>query len=78
MHRPLEGDCELELLNFETKEGHSTFNHSAAHVLGNVIEFHYGSHLCIGPPLKAGFYYDSYMGEEKVHTTSYEKLEKMA
>ncbi|KRX04919.1 Threonyl/alanyl tRNA synthetase, class II-like, putative editing domain [Pseudocohnilembus persalinus] len=78
LHRPLEGDCKLELLGFEDKEGHSTFNHSAAHVLGNVIEYHYGAHLCIGPPLKTGFYYDSYMGNEKVHITSYEKIEKMA
>lgn len=46
--------------------------------MGNVIEYHYGAHLCIGPPLKNGFYYDAYIGEEKIHSTSYEKLEKIA
>lgn len=52
LHRPLEGDCTLELLDFEDQHGKSTFFHSSAHILGNVVEYHYGAHLCIGPPLK--------------------------
>jgi threonyl-tRNA synthetase len=28
--------------------------------------------------LKNGFYYDAYMGDEKVHASSHEKIEKMA
>lgn len=43
LHRPLEGDCKLELLDFTNEHGKSTFNHSSAHLLGNVIEFHYGA-----------------------------------
>lgn len=34
--RPLEGDCQLELFNFETDEGRDTFWHSSAHILGQV------------------------------------------
>jgi threonyl-tRNA synthetase len=52
LHRPLEGDCTLELLDFDDPHGKSTFFHSSAHILGNIIEYHYGAHLCIGPPLK--------------------------
>jgi hypothetical protein len=33
--RPLEGDCKLELMEFDTKEGGHTFWHSSAHVLGS-------------------------------------------
>lgn len=34
MHRPLEGDCEIDLLDFESELGKSTFWHSSAHILG--------------------------------------------
>ena len=34
-----------------------------------------GAFLTIGPPLAAGFYYDSYMGSESVNETNYPKLE---
>ena len=36
MGRPLEGDCQLELLGFDTKDGRDTFWHSSAHILGEV------------------------------------------
>ncbi|CAG8544352.1 14485_t:CDS:10 [Gigaspora margarita] len=56
--RPLETDCTLELLDFEHDEGKKVFWHSSAHVLGEACERHYGCHLCIGPPLDDGFYYE--------------------
>ena len=52
------------------------FWHSSAHILGQALENTYGSHLCIGPPLNNGFYYDSYMGNEKITPESYDKIEK--
>jgi len=60
--RPLEGDCTLQLLKFEDKEGKMVFWHSSAHVLGECMECKYGATLCIGPPTEEGFYYDAYMG----------------
>ena len=66
LHRPLEGDCTLELVGFDDKVGKTVFWHSSAHILGAAIERYYGSHLCIGPPLSKGFYYDSYMGDVKI------------
>lgn len=34
------------------------FWHSSAHVLGEACELHYGCHLCIGPPIQDGYYYE--------------------
>ena len=64
--RPLEGDCKLELLKFDDKEGKMVFWHSSAHVLGECLECNYGGKLCIGPPTEEGFYYDTYLGERWV------------
>lgn len=36
MTRPLEDDCELSLLTFDSKEGRDTLWHSSAHILGEV------------------------------------------
>jgi hypothetical protein len=36
MARPLEGDCQLELLGLDSKDGQDTFWHSSAHTLGEV------------------------------------------
>lgn len=34
MHKPLEGDCTLELFDFESEEGKSAYWHSSAHIMG--------------------------------------------
>jgi len=34
------------------------FWHSSAHILGEAMERIYGGHLCYGPPIEGGFYYD--------------------
>ena len=60
--RPLEGDCEVSLYTFEDDIGKETFWHSSAHILGSALESEFGCHLCHGPPLKSGFFYDSYVG----------------
>lgn len=66
LSRPLESDCELELFDFNDPRGKMAFWHSSAHLLGQALEQKYGCHLCIGPPLNNGFYYDSFVGEEKI------------
>ena len=38
--------------------GQYVFWHSSAHILGEAMERHYGGHLCYGPPVEGGFYYD--------------------
>ena len=63
LDRPLEGDCQLQLVKFEEDEGQAVFWHSTAHVLGEAMERYYGGHLCYGPPIENGFYYDMFLDE---------------
>lgn len=78
MLRALEKSCRLELLDFEhSDEGKMVFWHSSAHVLGEACERHYGCHLCIGPPIEEGFYYEmgGMPGDKGVTPDDYEYLE---
>lgn len=45
-------------------------------MLGESLENVLGVNLCIGPPLKDGFYYDAYMGEERVDEARIAAVEK--
>ena len=76
--RPFEGDCVLELYQFDHPEGKETFWHSSAHVLGQTMETEYGVHLCHGPPTEAGFFYDAYTGTDKFTDSHYGDIEKAA
>lgn len=75
LERPLEGDCDLEFSTFAEKEGKTVYWHSSAHILGHSLENNYGAHLCIGPPLEEGFYYDCYMGKNTIDEKDYEQIE---
>jgi threonyl-tRNA synthetase len=59
--RVLEKSCRLQLLDFESDDGKKVFWHSSAHVLGEACELHYGCHLCIGPPIEEGYFYEMAM-----------------
>lgn len=74
-HR-LEGDCLIELLKFDSKDGKTLFWHSSAHLLGQAIENVYGGYLTHGPPLENGFFYDCYIGDNHISTNHFEELEK--
>lgn len=82
MPRPLEGDVELELLDFENPEGKAVFWHSLAHILGESCEQCYtaGCHLTHGPPTNDGFFYDMLIddGNQVVQQSDYSQLEKAA
>ncbi|XP_055937509.1 threonine--tRNA ligase 1, cytoplasmic-like isoform X2 [Argiope bruennichi] len=60
LDRPLEKDCNLQLLKFDSEEGKQVFWHSSAHMMGEAMERIYGGCLCYGPPIDTGFYYDMY------------------
>jgi threonyl-tRNA synthetase len=66
LERALTADCKLQLLDFDTPEGKNTFWHSAAHILGQALEIEENAHLCSGPPVEEGFYYDVWMGGKQV------------
>ncbi|KAG0349150.1 threonyl-tRNA synthetase [Podila humilis] len=79
LERPLVSSCQLELLDFENEEGKAVFWHSSAHVLGEACEKHYGCHLCVGPPIQDGFYYEMAMRDDRVVSLAdYESLETCA
>ena len=61
LDRPLEASCKLELVKFDSDDGQHVFWHSSAHILGQAMERLYGGHLCAGPPVEGGFYYDMFM-----------------
>jgi len=76
--RPLEGSCEIELLDFDDEQGKMVFWHSSAHVLGECLECGYGCHLTVGPPIATGFFYDAYMGTNSVNEDMKRDLEAKA
>lgn len=79
LNSPIEGDCSLELVTFDSPEGQETFWHSSAHVLGRSLENLYAGFLTHGPPLKTGgFFYDVYTGEVKLSPDNYVKIEEKA
>ena len=78
MTRPLEGDCTLAILTFDSEEGRETFWHSSAHVLGETLERVFGSKLTVGPPTSEGFYYDAYMGSTALREEDTKAVETAA
>ncbi|XP_036909654.1 threonine--tRNA ligase 2, cytoplasmic isoform X2 [Sturnira hondurensis] len=77
LDRPLEGDCTLELLTFDEEEAQAVYWHSSAHVLGEAMELYYGGHLCYGPPIENGFYYDMFIEDRAVSSTELSALEAL-
>jgi len=75
LDRPLEKDVKLELVKFSDEEGQAAFWHSSAHVLGEAMERVYGGHLCYGPPIEQGFYYDMYSDDYRVSDTDFKVLD---
>ncbi|CAI2722716.1 unnamed protein product [Schistosoma spindalis] len=63
--RPFEKSSSLEIYNFDHKDGQYVFWHSSAHVLGEALERCYSGHLCYGPPVEEGFYYDMWVPNEQ-------------
>ncbi len=51
--------------------GQYVFWHSSAHILGEAMEANYGGHLCYGPPIDEGFYYDMWSEKYVALTTLY-------
>ncbi|XP_036981555.2 threonine--tRNA ligase, mitochondrial isoform X2 [Artibeus jamaicensis] len=65
LERPLETDCDLRFLTFDSAEGKAVFWHSSTHVLGAAAERLLGAVLCRGPSTECGFYHDFFLGKER-------------
>ena len=76
LSRPLEGDCDLQLLKFDDPRSKEVFWHSSAHILGEALECLYGARLTHGPPTEGGFFYDSFMGSKAISSDMTAALEK--
>lgn len=66
LDRVLEENCSLQLLKFDDPDAQAVFWHSSAHIMGEAMERIYGGHLCYGPPICDGFYYDMHLDGEGV------------
>jgi len=58
LNRPLEKDCKVSYVPFDSPEGREVFWHSSAHCLGEACECEFGCLLSHGPPTPQGFFYD--------------------
>ena len=55
----IDGDCCLEILTFDDKDGQKAFNHTASHIMAQAVKRLYpDAKLTIGPAIDNGFYYD--------------------
>ena len=55
----VDGDCSLEILTFDDKDGQKAFNHTASHIMAQAVKRLYPeAKLTIGPAIDNGFYYD--------------------
>ncbi|KAH7719882.1 putative threonine--tRNA ligase 2cytoplasmic [Aphelenchoides avenae] len=77
LDRPFEGDASLKILKFDDDEGKQVFWHSSAHILGEACERYCGGHLCYGPPIADGFYYDMFKENFTVTTEDIPKLKSI-
>ena len=75
--RPIDSDCNLQLLTWDDKDGQATFWHSSAHLMAEAIEALYpGTKFGIGPAVDGGFYYDIDLGDRALSPDELEKIEK--
>ncbi|NBK77804.1 threonine--tRNA ligase [bacterium D16-76] len=59
LRTPLEGDCALEILTFDSEEGKKAYWHTCSHIMAQAVcRLYPGTKFAIGPAIDNGFYYD--------------------
>lgn len=79
LNKPLQQNCEVSFLGFDSNEGKEVFWHSTSHVLGYALEKVYGDQvqLCDGPAIDKGFFYEFFAGKDiTVSEKDFPSLEK--
>lgn len=77
LDRPFEESSTLELLKFADDEAKAVFWHSSAHIMGEAMERIYGGHLCYGPPIEEGYYYDMHVDGQGVSNLDFPGIEEV-
>ncbi|KAM9489215.1 threonine--tRNA ligase 2, cytoplasmic [Clarias gariepinus] len=73
LSRPLEDDCELQLLAFDTTEGKEVVWRTGACVLASVMETHFGAQVCREGVSDTGLYCDYRLDNRTVCLESVER-----
>lgn len=77
LRTPINKDCELEILTFDSEDGKHAFWHTASHIMAQAVKRLYPDvKLTIGPSIENGFYYDFDCGDIPFTTEDLEKIEK--
>ena len=59
LRTPIDQDCSLEILTFDSEEGKHAYWHTTSHILAQAVQRLYpGTKFSIGPAIENGFYYD--------------------
>ena len=59
LRTPIEKDCALEILTFDSPEGKHAYWHTTSHIMAQaVLRLYPGTKFSIGPAIDNGFYYD--------------------
>jgi len=75
--RSIPTDARVQLLTFKDDDGKMTFWHSTAHLMAEALEALFpGVKLGTGPAIENGFYYDVDLGEHKLSSDDFERIEK--
>ena len=76
--RPINEDCNLELITKDDKRSLDVLNHSCSHLLASAIKKLYpNSMFGVGPAIEEGFYYDVNPGDGiKITEADLDKIEK--
>ena len=75
LRTPIEKDCSLEILTFDTAEGKHAYWHTTSHIMAQaVMRLYPGTKFSIGPANENGFYYDFDM-EQPLSTEDLPKIE---
>lgn len=75
LRTPIEKDCSLEILTFDTAEGKHAYWHTTSHIMVQaVMRLYPGTKFSIGPAIENGFYYDFDM-EQPLSTEDLPKIE---
>ncbi len=75
LRTPIEKDCSLKILTFDTAEGKHAYWHTTSHIMAQaVMRLYPGTKFSIGPAIENGFYYDFDM-EQPLSTEDLPKIE---